>query len=138
MKRGAFVAAVLLLGCGDDPVEPQVSVAGSYAMQTINGNSLPAVAEQNASKKREFMSSTLVLKADKTYSHEQTIRETPLPNGSPSTTTTTCTDLYGAGVDGDDHRDFHIGDDDLQRPHGHRHAIGEQPLDVLGRTANRL
>ena len=58
MRRILVVFAALAIGCGSDsatrPAEP--SIVGAWALQTINGSSLPFVVTQSGSDKAEVLS----------------------------------------------------------------------------------
>jgi len=80
-------AAVALLGCGGDSTGPSASVAGTWNLQTVNGQPLPYTAYMTTSPsyRLEIMSDQLVANSDGTYAENGTIRET---QGTTVTTST--------------------------------------------------
>lgn len=61
----------LLGGCGSDRVvTPPAGLAGEYALETVNGMTLPFLKEESASGRVEVVSGSLTLRANRTYSGE--------------------------------------------------------------------
>ena len=94
MRRIAFALLALasLAACGgDSPTSPGNSVAGTYNLQTYNGNQVPAVVYQDSQETIEITSAYTNLNADGTYSSKANFRDTQ----GQTVTTTSSTD---AGV----------------------------------------
>ena len=69
-------AAIALLGCGGgDSVGPPADVAGTWNLQTINGQSLPFLFDPGPPT-TEFVSDVVQVNADGTYTETSHIRET--------------------------------------------------------------
>jgi len=84
---GAFVAA-----CGGDGInDPGNSVAGTYALKTVNGAALPAVIFETGGYKVEVVAANYVLAEAGTFSTSATFRETETGVVTQSTETTTGT-----------------------------------------------
>ncbi len=83
----AFVTA-----CGGDGInDPGNSVAGTYALKTVNGAALPAVIFEAEGYKIEVVAANYVLAAAGTFSSTATFRETEAGVVTQSTETTTGT-----------------------------------------------
>lgn len=74
-----FLALFLpLAACGDDsPTDPTEAAVGTYALVRVNGSTLPALVEQDATGKADVLSGTLTLRSDKSYTETFNVRFTP-------------------------------------------------------------
>jgi len=82
------VASLAIIGCGGDSTGPVASVAGTWNLQTVNGNPLPYTAAFVAGPpvyRLELVSDVFVAAANGTYTEAFTTRET---NGTTVTNTT--------------------------------------------------
>lgn len=89
-KSARFLTAAVMLasaaacGGGDSPTEPtQVSVAGTWSLQTINGTRLPYVVAQTGADKLEVTSDVLSVSGTGSFTQTTTVRLTQ--NGQVST-----------------------------------------------------
>lgn len=67
---GAFLSlAAIACGSSDStaPENPYANAAGSYALVSLNGRTLPATVFQDATMRVDITSSILVLRADRTF-----------------------------------------------------------------------
>ena len=87
MRSSKIVAvglALLLTACGgdsDSPTEPNgASIVGTYALQTILGESLPLIALEEGDDKLEITAGSIRLNSDDTYSRSVTTRLTQSGN----------------------------------------------------------
>lgn len=79
MRRYVLASlAMLVIACGGDSALAPESVAGSYTLQTVNGNTLPAVFYQDSQEKDEFVNGGVALSADNSWSGKLTLRGTDL------------------------------------------------------------
>jgi len=79
MRRYVLASlAMLLIACGGDSAVAPESVAGSYTLQTVNGNRVPAVFYQDSQEKDEFVSGSVALSSDNSWSGNLTLRGTDL------------------------------------------------------------
>jgi hypothetical protein len=87
MLRRAFLFACLTLAaaCGGDSTGPGASPVGSYSLRTLNGQIGPWTISQTATQRIEWLSSTVTLNGDGTYSENTQLRT----QTSSSTTTST-------------------------------------------------
>jgi hypothetical protein len=69
---------MLVIACGGESAVAPVSVAGSYTLQTVNGNRLPAVFYQDTQEKDEFVNGSVALSADNSWTGKLTLRGTDL------------------------------------------------------------
>jgi hypothetical protein len=69
---------MLVIACGGESAVAAVSVAGSYTLQTVNGNRLPAVFYQDTQEKDEFVNGSVALSADNSWTGKLTLRGTDL------------------------------------------------------------
>ena len=92
--------------CGGDSTSPS-SVAGTYNLQTIDGQSLPFVIFQDGADKNEVMSGFERLNSDGTFSQSMTFRlteggqvstETETADGSWRQSESAITLTYGGSV----------------------------------------
>ena len=59
----------LLSGCGSDrAITPSAGPEGEYALETVNGMTIPFLKEESASKRVEVVSGSLTLRSNHTYS----------------------------------------------------------------------
>lgn len=59
----------LLGGCGSDrAVTPPAGLEGEYALETVNGMTLPFLKGESASERVEVVAGSLTLRSDRTYS----------------------------------------------------------------------
>lgn len=79
MRRYVLASlAMLVIACGGDSAVAPESVAGSYTLQTVNGNALPAVFYQDTQEKDEFVSGSVALSADNSWNGRLVLRGTDL------------------------------------------------------------
>lgn len=73
-----LVALAVAVACGSDSTtQPTVaSLAGTWTLQTVNGNPLPFTISQTATDKVELLSDVVTASANGTYSENLQIRET--------------------------------------------------------------
>jgi len=69
---------MLLIACGGDKAIGPETVTGSYALQTVNGNKIPAVFYQDDQEKDEFVSGSVALSADNSWTGRLALRGTDL------------------------------------------------------------
>lgn len=111
-RRVAVAALVLLVAaCGKDANDPIDTVAGTYTLRSVNGQSLPAVVYDDGSYKLEVTAASYVLAASGSFTNSISIRETENGVVTPSTevdtgtyavngTTITLTDAEGDVISG--------------------------------------
>ncbi len=87
MQNSKIVAvglALLLAACGKDSNSPtgtdDTSIFGTYALQTILGESLPLIVLEEGDDKLEFIAGSIRLDRDDTYSRSVTTRLTQSGN----------------------------------------------------------
>ncbi len=92
MVRRVLVACLVfgLVACGDDSVSP-ADVAGTYTLQSVNGEGLPAVLAESTDFLIEVTAGSVTLNADLTCSHSVTQRETDQGTVTTDTVVTACT-----------------------------------------------
>ena len=78
---------MLLVACGGDKATGPNPVSGNYALQTVNGNNVPAVYFQDPSVKFEIVSGSFNIVGDNTWNGTFTLRGTDLTTGGVSTVT---------------------------------------------------
>ena len=79
MRRYVLASlAMLVIACGGDSAVAPESVAGSYTLQTVNGNALPAVFYQDTQEKDEFVSGSVALSSDNSWNGRLVLRGTDL------------------------------------------------------------
>lgn len=87
MKRLLVLALALALGVTatacTDSTSPGASIAGTYSLQTINGQPLPFVVNNSGSPYSEVLSSQISLDANGNYSSFTRYRDT-YPGGQPN------------------------------------------------------
>jgi hypothetical protein len=95
MLRRSLVSTLagvaLLTACGDS-TGPGGRIAGTYQLETINGDPLPVTIFEFGPYRAEALSGDLVVRANNTFSTSLTLRETDA--GGVMTTTITCTGTY--------------------------------------------
>lgn len=93
MNRWAVVVlALVLAACGSDASTAPTTVAGTWALQTINAAPLPFVVAQSGADKAEVLADTLKLSAAGSAIESTTIRTTL--NGVVNTQTLADTGSY--------------------------------------------
>ena len=100
MIRKRIILAFLAFGlvaCGDDGMGPE-DVAGTYTLETIDGNPLPWVTFETGADKIEITGGSVTLNADMTCSVSTTARVTFSGNVTTNTETHVCTYTI---IDGD-------------------------------------
>jgi hypothetical protein len=73
------LAAVAVIACGSDSSSstgPQATIAGTWTLQTINGQGLPFIVVQNGSNKTEVVSDVVTISGTGSYTQTSTIRVT--------------------------------------------------------------
>ncbi len=87
MIRGVFLAflAFGMVGCGGDDVFSPESVAGTYTLQTLNGDALPAVRGEIGTSFTEVTAGSIILNENLSCSTSLSLRVT---GGSTVTTGT--------------------------------------------------
>ncbi len=98
MRSSKIVAvglALLLAACGEDSNSPtgtdDTSIFGTYALQTILGESLPLIALEEGDDKLEITAGSIRLNSDDTYSRSVTTRLTQSGNVTTDVFTVTGT-----------------------------------------------
>ena len=83
MRRHVLAAlAMLLVACGGDKATGPESVAGSYALRTVNGATLPATYFQNEIERDQFFAGTITLAADHSWTGSLSVDRTALSSGT--------------------------------------------------------
>jgi len=79
MRRYVLASlAMLLIACsGDTNLDPD-PITGNYALQTVNGNKIPAVFFQDAQEKDEFVGGSVMLSSGNNWNGTLTLRGTDL------------------------------------------------------------
>lgn len=98
MIRRTFLllAGALVLGAcggGDDPVGPSLQSIGTYTLSTVNGQPLPALIFQDATRKVEILSDVVTLNENGTWSEMASLRTTT-PTGAVTTAPSTDSGTY--------------------------------------------
>ena len=70
--------AMLLIACGGDKAVGPSTVSGTYTLQTVNGNKVPAAFYQDTLELDEFVSGTVMLADDNSWSGQLGVRGTDL------------------------------------------------------------
>jgi hypothetical protein len=85
MGRLKTAAAMLIAvsACGTDSSGPEPGRYGRYTLRSINGNRPPAVLFESATSRLEFLSGTLRLNSDQTFTDSTELKVTPLFRGDP-------------------------------------------------------
>lgn len=69
--------SLAIAACGGDATSPgSVSVAGSYALQTVNGSPLPFIVLQIGADKVELLNETVTLSEGGTFTQQGALRVT--------------------------------------------------------------
>jgi hypothetical protein len=77
-----LVAALLLSnGCATDTLAPGNDRFGRYTLRTINGSGVPALVFESTSARLEFVSGSLRLNRDNSYTDSTDVKVTPLKGG---------------------------------------------------------
>ena len=85
--------AVATAACGgDSSTGPSSSVAGSYALQTVNSQSLPFVIQDDVTGKVEILSDSYSVTANGAYTNQTVVRTTL--NGAASTQSISSSGTY--------------------------------------------
>ena len=71
----AALAALTITACGDDPVSPD-NIAGTYQLNTINGQPLPFTLIEDGADRLELIAGTIVLRSNSTFTDSTTLRLT--------------------------------------------------------------
>ena len=92
MVRRVFLTVLVfgLVGCGDDSVSP-ADVAGTYTLQSVDGEGLPAVLAESTNFLFEITAGSVTLNADLTCSHSVTERGTVQDMVTEETIVSDCT-----------------------------------------------
>lgn len=87
MRRLALpILLAMLVACGGDSTTgPNASVTGNYALQTVNGNNVPAVIYLDTQEKDELTGGNINLNSGGTWSGSLTLRGTNLATGAVAT-----------------------------------------------------
>ena len=84
LKLKLITALVLMLSaCSGDAAGPNASRLGRYRLRTLNGRAVPTIQTENANARMEFLSGTLRLNSDNTFTDSTEIRITPMFRGEP-------------------------------------------------------
>jgi hypothetical protein len=83
MKRLIVMTVLLLAACGDDGTGPEAERFGRYVLRSLNGRAVPTVQTENANARMEFLSGSLRLNADQTFTDSTEVRITPMFRGEP-------------------------------------------------------
>jgi hypothetical protein len=79
MRRYVLASlAMLLIACGGDKAVGPATVSGTYTLQTVNGNKVPAAFYQDSQELDEFVSGTVMLADDNSWSGQLGVRGTDL------------------------------------------------------------
>ena len=79
MRRYVLASlAMLLIACGGDKAIGPESVSGSYTLQTVNGNKVPAAFYQDSLERDEFLNGSVVLADDHSWTGQLGVRGTDL------------------------------------------------------------
>lgn len=87
-----LLMVALVAGCSDSTGPGDGSVTGTFKLQTVNGNNLPAAVIQIGNDKVEITEGSITMNADKTYSSRIGIRVTE--GGRTITNTEASTGTY--------------------------------------------
>ena len=82
MKQLAILLSLLVIGCGDAS-GPETSHFGRYVLRTLNGKAVPTIQSENANGRLEFLSGSLRINSDNTFTDSTEIRVTPMFRGEP-------------------------------------------------------
>jgi hypothetical protein len=111
IPRGTIAVAIFAVAaCGGaaDTTAPS-SIAGTYSLQTVNGQIPPVVLVQDASYKLEILSGSYTINTDNTYSAVASFRETDNGVVTPSTESETGTySLHGSSITFTDSDGFEV------------------------------
>ena len=83
---------------GPDDTEPESVTAGTYTLQSIDGEPLPVVIDQIGTYTLEFTAASITLNADLTCSDSFSIRETESGVVTTATVPDICTYTINAGA----------------------------------------
>ncbi|HKW49320.1 MAG TPA: hypothetical protein VJN70_17835 [Gemmatimonadaceae bacterium] len=84
MRRYVLASlAMLLIACGGDKAVGPETIAGTYTLQTVNGNKVPAAFYQDSLERDEFISGNVVLADDHSWSGQLGLRGTDLTTNQP-------------------------------------------------------
>ncbi|HEY2376692.1 MAG TPA: hypothetical protein VGH98_12015 [Gemmatimonadaceae bacterium] len=79
MRRYVLASlAMLLIACGGDKAIGPETVAGTYTLQTVNGNNVPAAFYEDSQERDEFVSGSVVLADDNSWTGQLGVRGTDL------------------------------------------------------------
>lgn len=92
MRRIWLLVLATALACGGDSAGPKTAIAGTWRLQTINGQPLPFVREEPGSSKIELTSDVYTLADNGAFTKLMSVRVTT--NGQVSTTTISETGTY--------------------------------------------
>ena len=84
MKPTVLLAMLLITtACNDETTGVKDDRFGRYTLRTMNGRPVPAIQNETANGRLEFLSGALRLNADNTFTDSTEIRVTPMFRGSP-------------------------------------------------------
>jgi hypothetical protein len=83
MKAAWALSALLLASCGDDGTGVDGGRFGRYRLRTVNGTAVPAIQNETANGRLEFLSGNLRLNSDGTFTDSTEIKVTPMFRGEP-------------------------------------------------------
>ena len=86
------IAIVLLAGCGNDNSTSPKTIAGTYTLNTVGGQGLPAVVYSETNYTLEVTGGAVSLNSDGTFSDTYTLRENDA--GTVNTATIPCTGVW--------------------------------------------
>lgn len=79
MRRYVLASlAMLLIACGGDKAIGPETVSGTYTLQTVDGNKVPAAFYQDSLERDEFVNGNVVLADDHSWTGQLGLRGTDL------------------------------------------------------------
>ncbi len=81
--RALFCLLLLCASCTSDAAGPTEGHLGRYRLRTIDGREVPTIHTETANSRLEFLSGSLRLNSDGTFTDSTRIRVTPMFRGQP-------------------------------------------------------
>lgn len=79
MRRYVLASlAMLVIACGGDKAVGPASVSGTYTLQTVNGQTVPAAFYQDSLEKDEFVNGSVALADDNSWTGSLGLRGTDM------------------------------------------------------------